>query len=61
MSGPKDYSPPPRYSIQVFDGKLNEVFQLQSELKQLVEELKNANVRLCPSHKVQLSRIIKID
>lgn len=44
MSGPKDYSPPPRYSIQVFDGKLNEVFQLQSELKQLVEELKNANV-----------------
>ena len=44
MSGPKDYSPPPRYSIQVFDGKLNEVFQLQSGLKQLVEELKNANV-----------------
>jgi len=44
MSGPKDYSPPPRYSMQVFDGKLNEVFQLQSKLKQLVEELKNANV-----------------
>ena len=44
MSGPKDYSPPPRYSIQVFDGKLNEVFQLQSKLKQMIEELKNANV-----------------
>lgn len=44
MSGPKDYAPPPSYSIQVFDGKLNEVFQLQSKLKQLIEELKNANV-----------------
>ena len=44
MSGPKDYSPPPRYSIQVFDGRLNEVFQLQSKLKQLVEELKNADI-----------------
>lgn len=42
MSGPKDYSPPPRYSIQVFDGQLNEVFQLQSKLKQLVVELRNA-------------------
>ena len=44
MSGPKDYAPPPSYSIQVFDGKLNEVFQLQSKLKQLIEELKNSNV-----------------
>jgi len=44
MSGPKDYAPPPSYSIQVFDGKLNEVFQLQSRLKQLIEELKNSNI-----------------
>ena len=44
MSGPKDYAPPPSYSIQVFDGKLNEVFQLQSRLKQMIEELKNSNI-----------------
>ena len=44
MSGPNDYAPPPSYSIQVFDGKLNEVFQLQSKLKQLIEELKNSKV-----------------
>jgi hypothetical protein len=44
MSGPKDYAPPPKYSIHVFDGKLNEVFQLQSKLKQLIEELKNSNI-----------------
>ncbi len=39
MSGPKDYSPPPRYSMVMFDGKLNEVFQLQSQLKLLCSEI----------------------
>lgn len=39
MSGPKDYSPPPRYSMQVFDGKLNQIFQLQSRLKMLRSEI----------------------
>jgi len=44
MSGPKSYSPPPRYSIQVFDGKLNRVFQLQSRLKMLCSEIKDLHV-----------------
>ena len=39
MSGPKHYAPPPRYSLQVFDGNLNEVFQCQSKLKLLLEEI----------------------
>jgi hypothetical protein len=39
MSGPKDYTPPPRYSIQVFEGRLNRVFQLQSRLKLLCSEI----------------------
>ncbi|PIB28294.1 hypothetical protein BFP78_00105 [Gaetbulibacter sp. 5U11] len=33
MSGPKDYSPPPKYSMNVFNGQLNEVFLLQSQIK----------------------------
>lgn len=44
MSGPKDYSPPPRYSLQVFDGKLNQVFQLQSRLKMLCSEIEGFHV-----------------
>jgi hypothetical protein len=44
MSGPKDYSPPPKYSIQVFNGKLNQVFQLQSRLKMLCSELEGLHV-----------------
>ncbi len=44
MSGPKDYSPPPRYSMQVFDGKLNQVFQLQSRLKMLCSEIEGLHV-----------------
>lgn len=44
MSGPKDYSPPPRYSMQVFEGKLNQVFQLQSRLKMICTELEGLNV-----------------
>lgn len=39
MSGPKSYSPPPRYSVNVFDGKLNEIFGLQSRINSLIEEL----------------------
>jgi hypothetical protein len=33
MSGPKDYSPPPKYSMNAFNGQLNEVFLLQSKIK----------------------------
>lgn len=44
MSGPKDYSPPPRFSIQVFDGKLNQIFQLQSRLKMLCSEIEGLHV-----------------
>lgn len=44
MSGPKCYSPPPRYSLQVFDGKLNQVFQLQSRLKMLCSEIEGLHV-----------------
>lgn len=44
MSGPKDYCPPPRYSMQVFDGKLNRVFQLQSRLKMLCSEIDGLHV-----------------
>ncbi len=44
MSGPKDYSPPPRYSMQVFDGKLNQVFQLQSRLKMLCYEIEGFQI-----------------
>ncbi|MDZ7318844.1 MAG: hypothetical protein ONB11_06795 [candidate division KSB1 bacterium] len=39
MSGPKSYSPPPMYSVAVFDGKLNEIFQLQQQLQSALHEL----------------------
>lgn len=39
MSGPKSYSPPPSYSISAFNGKLNEIFQLQTKIKSLIDEL----------------------
>lgn len=44
MSGPKDYTPPPRYSLQVFDGKLNKIFQLQHQLNTLCNEINALNV-----------------
>lgn len=44
MSGPKSYSPPSRYSMQVFDGKLNQVFLLQSRLKRLISEITSLDV-----------------
>jgi hypothetical protein len=44
MSGPKDYSPPPRYSMQVFDGKLNRIFQLQSRLQLLCAEVEGLHI-----------------
>lgn len=45
MSGPKDYSPPPRYSMAMFNGRLNEVFQIQSQLKLLCVEIERFNIR----------------
>lgn len=44
MSGPKSYFPPPKYSMQVFDGKLNQVFQLQGRLKMLYNEIEGLHV-----------------
>ncbi len=44
MSSPKDIRPRPRYSMQVFDGKLNRVFQLQSRLKQFCSEVEALRV-----------------
>ncbi|MDY0202103.1 MAG: hypothetical protein WC271_10945 [Bacteroidales bacterium] len=44
MSGPKSYSPPQNYSMQVFDGKLNQVFHLQSRLKMLYSEIEGLHV-----------------
>ena len=44
MSGPKDYAPPLRYSINVFDGKLNQLFKFQSQLKSLIVELSNSKI-----------------
>jgi len=44
MSGPKDYSPPPRYSMKVFDGKLDKVFRLQSHLKNLCCKIESSNI-----------------
>jgi hypothetical protein len=44
MSGPKDYTPPPRYSINVFNGSLNTIFQLQSQIKELVNRIKKLSI-----------------
>jgi hypothetical protein len=44
MSGPKDYSPPPSYSLKVFDGQLNTIFQLQCQLSTIQDELKLCRV-----------------
>lgn len=41
MSGPKSFSPPPNYSMEVFDGKLNILFKYQRDLKTLVNEIQN--------------------
>lgn len=40
MSGPKDYSPPPKYSMNAFNGQLNEVFLLQSQIKKQIIAIK---------------------
>jgi len=44
MSGPKCYTPPPQYSMQVFDGRLNQAFQLQSRLKMLCSEIASLQI-----------------
>lgn len=45
MSGPKDFSTPPRYSISVFNGMLNEVFKLQSQLKSMYQEINDLKLK----------------
>ena len=44
MSGPKSYSPPPRYSMKAFRGQLNEVFRLQSRLSAILQRLETCAV-----------------
>ncbi len=44
MSGPKSYNPPKQYSLKVFNGKLNELFGLQSNIIQLFNKLKNFSI-----------------
>jgi len=44
MSGPKDYSPPPSYSIKVFDGKLNNIFRLQTILQKLCSDIESMQI-----------------
>lgn len=44
MSGPKDYSPPPRYSMSVFNGSLNSIFQLQTQIKTQIKKIESLNV-----------------
>lgn len=44
MSGPKGYSPPPSYSLKVFDGQLNTIFKLQSQLSTIQDELELCRV-----------------
>lgn len=48
MSGPKSYSPPPMYSVAVFEGKLNEIFQLQRQLQAAWHELEGYNCSDAP-------------
>jgi bacterioferritin-associated ferredoxin len=46
MSGPKCYSPPPaRYSVEVFDGLLAQVFEAQIALRELAGQLERSIVR----------------
>jgi superfamily II helicase len=44
MSAPKDYSPSPKYSMNVFNGKLNDVFVLQSKIKSQIIKLQKLHV-----------------
>lgn len=44
MSGPKSYTPPPQYSKHVFDGKLNEIFQLQCTAQLALSQLNKMEV-----------------
>lgn len=44
MSGPKDYLIRPTFSTQLFEGKLNTVFSLQSKLASLKIELDNCRI-----------------
>lgn len=44
MSGPKSYVAPPRYSVNVFNGKLSEIFQLQFQVQSLFDELSCAAI-----------------
>ncbi len=44
MSGPKDYSPPPSYSMKVFDGKLNNIFHLQTILQKLCSDIESMQI-----------------
>jgi|GEM_PF-3128026 len=54
MSGPKSYSPPPRFSAEVFDGKLERIARMQSRIARQLAELEQCEV-------VDEARGIRID
>ncbi|WP_397447424.1 hypothetical protein [Polaribacter sp. R77954] len=41
MSGPKSFNPPERYSIDTFNGSLNDAFQLQTQIKAQIEKIES--------------------
>ena len=47
MSGPKYFTIPKSYSLSVFDGRLNEIFCLQSDISQLFREIENYAIKAC--------------
>ena len=54
MSGPKGYSPPPpRYSANVFEGDLSELFRSKRRLRDRLDRLRNATVE-SPEYGIRL-------
>ena len=41
MSGPKSFNPPERYSMETFNGSLNDAFQLQTQIKAQIEKIES--------------------
>ena len=57
MSGPKCYSPPPSYSIEVFDGKLNTLFKLQTRIERMRNDIMNMQFS-DPERKIQFDSLV---
>lgn len=41
MSGPKSFNPPERYSMETFNGSLNDAFQLQAQIKAQIKKIES--------------------